>query len=151
MPSAMGSNPLPEHAEHTEAPIASTPANSNPLPTTTPSKPVSASNDMLIPAVGYVFWLLAVIALMGQNAKAKFHGAQALVYGLVMGLLYLPFIILSALLSAISPILSLVLGLGFLAILVLVPLFMAYKTYKGDDVLLPVIGPIVADKMGYKA
>ena len=150
MPSAMGSNPLPEQWNIRKRP-SRPPGEFQPAAYHDAIKPVSASNDMLIPAVGYVFWLLAVIALMGQNAKAKFHGAQALVYGLVMGLLYLPFIILSALLSAISPILSLVLGLGFLAILVLVPLFMAYKTYKGDDVLLPVIGPIVADKMGYKA
>ncbi len=58
----MGSNPLPEHAEHTDAPVASMPTDSNPLPSSVPAKPVSASKDLLIPAVGYVFWLLAIIA-----------------------------------------------------------------------------------------
>jgi len=151
MPSAMQSNPLPEHAEHVEAPAVSTPSDSNPLPSSAPSKPVSASNDLLIPAVGYVFWPLAVIALMGQNAKAKFHGAQALVWGLAMGLLYLPVMIVGGLLSIMIPILGMVFFLGYLALILGVPLYMAYQTFKGKDVLLPVIGQIVADKMGYKA
>ncbi len=150
----MGSNPLPEHAEHTDAPVASMPTDSNPLPSSVPAKPVSASKDLLIPAVGYVFWLLAIIALMGNNAKSKFHGAQALVYGVVLGILYLPILIVTGLLGimgGIGSILGLIILLGYLALLVGVPLFMAYKTYKGDDVLLPVIGRLVADKIGYNA
>lgn len=151
MPSTMGSNPLPEHAEHTEAPVASTPADSNPLPSSASSKPgPSASSDLLVPAVGYIFWILALIALMGQNTKSKFHGAQALLYGVAMGLLYLPVMIFSAILGAVGGILGIVPLLGYFIIIVGVPLYMAYKTYKGDDVVLPVIGRFAAEKIGYR-
>lgn len=105
---------------------------------------------MLVPAVGYVFWLLAVIALMGQNAKAKFHGAQALVWGLAMGLLYLPVMIVGGLLSFMVPILGMLAFLAYGLVFVGVPLYMAYKTYQGADVMLPVIGRLVADKTGYR-
>ncbi len=146
-----GSNPLPHDADHTPAPAVSTAADSNPLPGSE-SKPSakSASNDLLIPAVGYVFWLLALIALMGNNAKAKFHGAQALLFFAVIGLLYLPVLILTGLLGVMIPILGMLVFLAYVLIIVAVPLYMAFKTYKGADVLLPVIGRFAADKMDYK-
>ncbi len=146
-----GSNPLPQDADHTETPVQPSVADSNPLPgaETKPAAAKSASNDLLVPAVGYVFWLLALIALMGQNSKAKFHGAQALLYGVVIGVLYWPVLILSGLLGIMIPILGMLVIMAYVLIIVAVPLYMAYKTYKGDDVVLPVIGSFAADKVGY--
>ncbi len=149
-----GSNPLPQDADHTETPVQPSVADSNPLPgaETKPAAAKSASNDLLVPAVGYVFWLLALIALMGQNSKAKFHGAQALLYGVVIGVLYLPVLMLTALLGAMGGIVASLGTLVFLAYVVAilgVPLYMAFKTYKGADVVLPVIGSFAADKVGY--
>ncbi len=148
-----GSNPLPRDAEHVPAPEAATHSDSNPLPgsiTKAESKP--ASNDLLIPAVGYVFGLLALISLMGQNAKAKFHGAQAILYSIILVALYMPVLIVTGILGFMGGIVAL-LGLAVLlayGLLFLVPLYMAYKTFTGADVMLPVIGRFAADKVGYK-
>lgn len=159
MPSSTSTaNPLPDDAEHAPAVRMMDAGDVNPLLGATPSKPAapSGSNDSLIPAVGYVFGLLALIALLGQNTRAKFHGAQALVYGLIIVLLYMPVLIVSGMLGFAGGPIGGLIGMLILAVyvgvlIVVVPIYMAVKTYQGHDVLLPIIGKMVAEKIGFRA
>ena len=158
MPTADSSaNPLPSDAEHAPAIQTTDSANVNPIHSESVSKSASpsGSDDLLVPAVGYVFWLAALLALMGQNAKAKFHGAQALLYGVIILALYVPVLIVTGMLGFAGGVIGGLVGLlvlvAYVGIMIFaVPIYMAYATHQGKDVLLPVIGKFVAEKIGYR-
>lgn len=158
--SATESNPLPDHAEHTPAVRPVDASNANPIGVQAQvSKSASASNDSLVPALGYlpgIFQLAALIGLLGQNARAKFHGAQALVYWLIMVLLYIPILVLTGSLAFMAGAIGGLIGLLVLVVYggvggIVVPLYMLWQTYQGNDIQLPVIGKFIAGKMSYNA
>jgi uncharacterized membrane protein len=171
------SNPLPLDAEHSpapapaeihdsnplppsEIPAVQTPvivdhADSNPLPESQPNNPVpAAQNDLLVPAMGYVFGLLALISLLGQNTKAKFHAAQAFAYWFLISAIFVPVFIITGILASVTgPIGFLIniaaLGLFGLIAGIAIPIYLVFQTYKGVDVELPVVGKMLAEKIGY--
>ncbi|MBI5226063.1 hypothetical protein HY994_02365 [Candidatus Micrarchaeota archaeon] len=156
--SASESNPLPDHAEHTPAVIPVDASNVNPIgQSAQPSKASSASNDALIHAISYLIPLVGIINLIGQNTRAKFHGAQSLAYWFIWGLAYWPIIIVSTMLGVLGGAIGGIIGVVLLFILYLgiglvaLPWYLAYTTFKGKDVKLPLIGKFIAEKMGYDA
>lgn len=132
--------------------VITDPADSNPLPESQSQKAVSAAqDDSLIPAVGYFVPIVALIGLVGQNNKAKFHGMQSLLYWLFVGVLYLPVLILTGVLgiSGLGLVATLLFVVYLLGFIIVVPLYLAFRTHQGQDVRLPVIGNFVAEKVGY--
>ena len=157
-------NPLPPNSQNETPSLIPLmdPSNVNPLPPESFSGKIEptpkASNDLLVPAIGYLpigFQLIiGVIGLIGQNPKAKYHGAQSILYWLTIGMLYIPFSILATLLGVLGGAMGgliglVVMGVYFLAGIFIIPIFLAYKTFKGEDVVLPIIGNFVSEKIGY--
>lgn len=154
------SNPLPPEAHKSDStpPVITDSSDSNPLPQNQPSKPVAeAKDDPLIQAVGYlpgIFTIVALIGLLGQNQKARFHGGQAIGYWVVVYLGYLVLAFVVGFLTVATLGLGALLGIAVIGLYgvlfgLAIPIYLAYKTYQGKNVVLPVIGKFVAEKVGY--
>lgn len=158
------SNPLPKDAKHTDT----TPStitdheDSNPLPQEQAPKKApesAAQKDTFMQAASYlplgIFqFIIALIGLMGNNTKSKFHGAQGIVYWLLFGLGYGVLAALSWVLLLMTPGIGGLAGFGLVVVYALafglaVPFYVSFKTFKGKDAVLPVFGRMIAEKVGY--
>jgi uncharacterized membrane protein len=123
----------------------------NPLP-----PPVSASVGMTDNMSGALCYLLGfitgilflVLAPYNQNRTIRFHAFQSIFLNIAWFAVYIVASIISYALTAIPflgtfiyIVLHLALGLG----LFILWLYMMFKTYNGEKIVLPVIGPL-ADK-----
>jgi uncharacterized membrane protein len=123
------------------APAASTPAGMG-----AGSGPVisgAGMTDNVAGALAYVLGFITGILFLvlepySRNRNVRFHAFQSIF--LSVGLIILQFVISS--LSVISLGLSVMLGLLLSLASLLIWLFMLWKTYQGEKVVLPVIGPI---------
>jgi uncharacterized membrane protein len=127
----------------------------NPLPPPAAPgiNPSVGMTDNMAGALCYLFGfitgiLFLVLAPYNQNREIRFHAFQSIFLNIAWFVLEIVVFIISAILIHIpiigplfSGLLYLVLGLG----LFILWLYMMFKTYNGEKILLPVIGPM-ADK-----
>jgi uncharacterized membrane protein len=110
------------------------------------SGPVSASAGMTDNVAGALSYLLGfitgilflVLEPYNRNRTVRFHAFQSIF--LSVGIIILHFVIssLSVMSLALTLLLSMLLSLASL----LIWLFMMWKTYQGEKVVLPVVGPL---------
>jgi uncharacterized membrane protein len=89
--------------------------------------------------VGFITGILfLVLEPYNRNRRVRFHAFQSIF--LSVGIIILHFVIssLSVMSLALSLLLSMLLSLAGL----LIWLFMMWKTYQGEKVVLPVVGPL---------
>ena len=86
-----------------------------------------------------------VVAPYNQNPRIKFHAFQSILFNLVWAVGWCALIPLGMLLPyGLSSLLSLVVSLGGM----LLWLFLMWKAYQGQTILLPVIGDIARQQAG---
>ena len=95
--------------------------------------------------------LFLVLAPYNQNRNVRFHAFQSIflniawiVLWIAVGIVMLFFSLIPFLGTFIRYLLQLVLGLGGFVLW----LYMMFKTYNGDKVVLPVVGPIAERQAG---
>jgi uncharacterized membrane protein len=137
------------------SPAGPPPPSVNPLPP--PAAPGVAPSvgmtDNMAGALCYLFGfitgiLFLVLAPYNQNRDIRFHAFQSIFLNIVWVVFWIVATILALVLNfipilgtLISVVLHLAIGLGFFILW----LYMMFKTYNGEKIVLPVIGPI-ADK-----
>ncbi|MBL8218020.1 MAG: hypothetical protein JNL62_02260 [Bryobacterales bacterium] len=104
-------------------------------------------------ALCYLFGLITGILFLAlapysQNPRVKFHAFQSIFLNLAwmafwIASMFLAYL-LPALLMVLFGLLQLVIGLGVF----LLWLFMMWKTYNGERVELPIVGPLAAQQAG---
>lgn len=136
-------------------------ANPGPNPSAPPGAqtlpPASAGmTDNLAGALCYLFGfitgiLFLVLAPYNQNRTIRFHAFQSIFLNIAWVAIWIVVSIISAAFHAIpvigffvSAVLSFVVGIGFL----IVWLYMMFKTYNGEKVVLPVVGPMAEKQAG---
>ncbi|PSQ18587.1 hypothetical protein BRD00_04675 [Halobacteriales archaeon QS_8_69_26] len=106
----------------------------------------------ILAAVGYVFWILAVLFFFIEDESdfLRFHALQAAVLGVVLFVVFMvaqvALFFLTVILSFVSDVLGSLLGLLFPLIglgVFLVLLFGAFKAFQGERYKFPLIGDFV--------
>src|SRR5581483_10905544 len=147
---AAGATPPPPPVN----PSGVNPAGYTPLPP--PSAAGVGMTDNLAGALCYLAGfitgiLFLVLAPYNQNRNVRFHAFQSIflniawiVLWIAVGIVMLFFSLIPFLGTFIRYLLQLVLGLGGFVLW----LYMMFKTYNGDKVVLPVVGPIAERQAG---
>jgi uncharacterized membrane protein len=113
-------------------------------------------SDNVAGALCYVFGLITgilflVLAPYNQNRTIKFHAFQSIFLNIAWVVLWIALGILSLFLHVI-PILGAIIGISLQFALgiggLIVWLYMMFKTYNGDKVVLPVVGPMAEKQAG---
>ncbi|HTR39407.1 MAG TPA: hypothetical protein VMH80_26210 [Bryobacteraceae bacterium] len=128
----------------------------NPGPTPAPMASSAGMTDNMAGALCYVFGLITgilflVLAPYNQNRNIRFHAFQSIFWHLGLIVLWIVLAIVAIALHVIpvlgallSAVLYFVLGIGgFISWL-----YLMFKTYNGDKVVLPVVGPIAEKQAG---
>ncbi len=144
---AEGATPPPNTPPPGAYPPGSYPPGSQPLP---PASPSVGMTDNLAGALCYLFGfitgiLFLVLAPYNQNRDVRFHAFQSIflniawvILWIVVGIITAVFRLIPFLGFFVSSLLYFVLGIGGLVIW----LYMMFKTYQNQKVVLPVIGPL---------
>jgi uncharacterized membrane protein len=95
--------------------------------------------------------LFLVLAPYNQDRRVRFHAFQSIFLNVAVIVIHIGVTILSLMFHAVSPSLGLLMGslhllvsLGFF----LLWLYMMWKSYQGETVVLPVIGPLAERQAG---
>ncbi len=97
-------------------------------------KPMASKSDnTLLAALSYPIPIIGIIVFLTQkdDLTAKFHGLQAVLFWIAAWVITMVVGIVT-------------LGIGFLLwpLFFLYSLFVAYKTYQGEKVVIPIVGPL---------
>ena len=118
-----------------------------------PPSAAAGMTDNMAGALSYLFGfitgiLFLVLAPYNQNRNIKFHAFQSIFLNIAWVVCWIAATILSIVLHSIpilgaiiSILLHMAIGIGFFILW----LYMMFKTYNGEKIMLPIIGPI-ADK-----
>jgi len=144
-----GANPNPDPNAGYVPPAQQLP----PASATPASAPMT---DNLAGALCYLFGfitgiLFLVLAPYNQNRTIRFHAFQSIFLSIAWVVVWIVVRIISAAFFGIpflglfvSLVLSFVVGIGFL----IVWLYMMFKTYNGEKIVLPLIGPVAEKQAG---
>jgi uncharacterized membrane protein len=129
----------------------------NPVPPAAPSvAPTVGMTDNMAAALCYLFGfitgiLFLVLAPYNQNREVRFHAFQSIFLNIawvalwiVITIILIPFRYIPFLGLFIAIVLQSVLGLGGF----ICWLYMMFKTYNGEKIVLPVIGPMAEKQAG---
>lgn len=121
--------------------------------------PQAASAGMADNAAGAICYLFGfitgilflVLAPYNQNRNVRFHAFQSIFLSLGWFVIWIGVTIVSIILSHIpvlGAIVSLVLGFCVWIGALVIWLYMMFKTYNGEKIVLPVIGPMAEKQVG---
>jgi uncharacterized membrane protein len=131
------------------------PASVNPLPPA-PMAPSVGMTDNMAGALCYLFGfitgiLFLVLAPYNQDRNIRFHAFQSIflniawvILWIVVSIVLIPFRMIPFLGIFIAIVLNTVLGLGGLILW----LYLMLKTYNGEKIVLPVVGPMAEKQAG---
>ena len=120
-------------------------------------QPVSAGiSDNAAGAICYLLGfitgiLFLVLAPYNQNRNVRFHAFQSIFLNIAWVVLWIAVTIVTIALHAIpiiGAIIGILLGFGLWIGALIVWLFMMFKTYNGEMIVLPVIGPMAQKQAG---
>ncbi len=95
-------------------------------------------------------FLFSVINLMGDKKYNKFHGGQSFgwfILGAVLAFASFFMMSFSVFLGPLALLLMLPVGLVFLIGFVLYPLYVGFKAFQGETILMPAVGNFVLEKL----
>jgi uncharacterized membrane protein len=132
------------------------PAGVQPMPPPAPIGPAVGMTDNMAAALCYLFGfitgiLFLVLAPYNQNRNVRFHAFQSILLSVAWVILVIVIEIVTVMFRVIpflglfiSAVLHFTLGIGGLFLW----LYMMYKTYNGEKIVLPVIGPMAERQAG---
>jgi uncharacterized membrane protein len=136
-------------------PSGVSPAGVNPLPPP-PMAPSVGMTDNMAGALCYLFGfitgiLFLVLAPYNQDRNIRFHAFQSIflniawvILWIVVSIVLIPFRMIPFLGIFIAIVLNTVLGLGGLILW----LYVMFKTYNGEKIVLPMVGPMAEKQAG---
>jgi len=128
----------------------------NPSPAPAPMAASTGMTDNMAGALCYLFGLITgilflVLAPYNQNPSVRFNAFQSIFWHvalialwIVLGIVAIALHVIPVLGSLLSALLYLVLGLGGFILWI----YLMFKTYNGEKVVLPVIGPLAEKQAG---
>jgi uncharacterized membrane protein len=137
-------------------PVAAGAVGGGVAPGPAPTVASAGMTDNVAGALCYVFGLITgilflVLAPYNQNRNVKFHAFQSIFWNLawialwiVLGIVSIALHVIPVLGALVSAVLYFVLGIGGFVLW----LYLMFKTYNGDKVVLPVVGPIAEKQAG---
>lgn len=126
------------------------------MPTGTPLQPVAGMSDNAAGALCYLFGfitgiLFLVLAPYNTNRNIRFHAFQSIFLSVGWFVLWIAFGIISAVLHfvpVIGAMFSIFFGFCLWVGAVVLWIYMLFKTYNGEKVVLPVVGPMAEKQAG---
>jgi len=128
----------------------------NPAPAPSPVATSAGMTDNMAGALCYLFGLITgilflVLAPYNQNPNVKFNAFQSIFWNvawialwIVLGIVSIALHVIPVLGALIAATLYFVLGIGGFVLW----LYLMFKTYNGDRVVLPVVGPLAQKQAG---
>ncbi|HLH00736.1 MAG TPA: hypothetical protein VKX49_30800 [Bryobacteraceae bacterium] len=121
-----------------------------------PQAAAAGMSDNAAGAICYLFGfitgiLFLVLAPYNQNRNVRFHAFQSIFLNIAWVVLWIAVTVLSIALHVIpviGAIISILLGFCLWIGALVVWLFMMFKTYNGEKIVLPVIGPMAEKQAG---
>ena len=112
--------------------------------------------DNMAGALCYLFGfitgiLFLVLAPYNQNRDIRFHAFQSIFLNIAWVIIWMVVLVVSLVLHAIPILGALIAGLLYFAISIgalIIWLYMMFKTYNGEKIVLPVVGPMAEKQAG---